>query len=189
MPAGTKQENTMKQQAFAIIVCLIFTLWPVACREQPSLPNIQKSVQAQSLPVYNADGSPVVSDSVKNDSLLSRLIVLENAVYANPLEIRKIPPLLRASFDSSSGCFLVAGKGTQNKSMPDASWKQGRKIASAYDAKRWALYLKSWSLGSSIRFGTKISGEITYSRIMLERLDNDTLYTLISVPMGSIIEK
>jgi hypothetical protein len=73
--------------------------------------------------------------------------------------------------------------------MPEPSWKQGRKIASAYDAKRWALYLKSWSLGSRMRFGAKISGEITYSRILLERLEDDTLFTLVSVPMGSIIEK
>jgi hypothetical protein len=141
------------------------------------------------LPVYNSNGQPAVQDSARYDSLLSRLRGLENEVYANPLDKEKIPPLLAASFDSSSGCFLVTGKGTHNKSMPESSWKQGRKIASAYDAKRWTLYLKSWSLGRRVRFGEKISGEIIYSRILLEKLEGDTLFTLVSVPTGSIIEK
>jgi hypothetical protein len=185
----TKQENTMKQQVPAIIVCLIFSLVATSCRTQPSLPDIQKTAQARALPVYDANGAPMPSDTAKNDSLLFRLRTLENAVCNNPLDKSTIPPLLAASFDSASGCFLVAGKGTHNKSMPEASWKQGRTIASAYDAKRWALYLKSWSLGSTAHFGTRISGEITYSRILLERLEGDTLYTLVSVPMGSIIEK
>jgi hypothetical protein len=179
----------MKQQVPAIIVCLILLQVATSCRMQPSLPDVQKAAQARALPVYDANGTPVASDSLKDDSLLTRLRIFENAVYNNPLDKSMILPLLAASFDSASGCFLVAGKGTHNKSMPEASWKQGRKIASAYDAKRWALYLKSWSLGSTVRFGTKISGEITYSRILLERLDGDTLYTLVSVPMGSIIEK
>jgi site-specific recombinase XerC len=179
----------MKQHTTAIIAFLIFPLLLVSCRTHPSLPNAQAG-QLRSLPVYNTAGDlPTAADSLKNDSLLTRLCTLENAVYASPLDLSKISPLLKASFDSLSGCFIVAGKGTQNKSMPEASWKQGQKIASAYDAKRWALYLKSWSLGNTAHFGTKISGEITYSRILLERLDGDTLYTLVSVPMGSIIEK
>ena len=128
-------------------------------------------------------------DTTKYDSLLSRILVLENAIYNSPRDMNSIPPLLKASFDSSSGCFLVVGKGTHNKSLPESSWKPGRKIASAYDAKRWALYCKSWSLGNYRAFGSRISGEITYSKILLERLENDTLYTLVSVPIGSVIEK
>jgi len=142
--------------------------------------------------VYNANGSPAATgrtDTVKYDSLLTRLLLLENAVYGNPRDFGFITRLIKASFDSSSGCFIVAGKGAANTSLPGASWKQGRKIASNYDAKRWALYCKTWSLGSAVTFGTKISGEITYSSTLLERLDGDTLFSLVSVPTGSIIEK
>jgi hypothetical protein len=182
----------MRRHVPAIIVlhaCFAGVALLASCRTQPSLPQIQKTGQLNNLPVYDSNGSPVVQDSVKYDSLLLRLLVLQNAIYVNPREMNNISPLLKASFDSSSGCFLVAGKGVPNKSLPETSWKQGRKIASAYDAKRWALYCKSWSLGNHHTFGTRISGEITYSRILLERLENDTLFTLVSVPAGSIILK
>jgi hypothetical protein len=160
-----------------------------SCRTQPSLPDPQKTGQLNNLPVYDSNGSSVVLDSIKYDSLLTRLCVLQNTIYNNPHDVNNISPLLKASFDSSSGCFLVVGKGTNNKSLPESSWKQSRKIASSYDAKRWALYCKSWSLGNNRTFGTRISGEITYSKILLEHLEGDTLFTLVSVPTGSIIEK
>ena len=176
----------------AFLACLVCAVLLSSCRTQPSLPNLQKTGQLNTLPVYNSNGSPVMQDtleSAKYDSLLSLLLTLENAVYSNPRAFKNVAPLLKASFDSSSGCFLVAGKGTHNKSFPESSWKQGRKIASSYDAKRWALYCKSWSQGNHGAFGTRISGEITYSMILLERFENDTLYALVSVPFGSIIEK
>jgi hypothetical protein len=179
----------MKRHTPAIVLCLICLVLLLSCRTQPSLPDPRKTGAIHSLPVYDSKGAPVVLDSTKYDSLLSRIIVLENAIYSNPHEVNNLSLLLKASFDSTSGCFLVVGKGTQNKSLPESSWKQGRKIASAYDAKRWALYCKTWSLGSVTPFGTKISGEIIYSRILFERLMSDTLYTLVSIPIGSIIEK
>jgi hypothetical protein len=181
----------MKRHAPAIIAflaCLTCIALLSSCRTQPALPDFQKAGRLHSLPVYDSNGSPVAQDSVKYDSLLKHLLLLQNTIYSSPRDLNGIPPLLKASFDSASGCFLVVGKGTHNKSLPEASWKQGRKIASSYDAKRWALYCKSWSRGNYSAFGTRISGEITYSKILLERLENDTLYTLVSVPFGSIIE-
>jgi hypothetical protein len=179
----------MKHLLFAIIICLICSILALSCRTQPSLPSFQKPAHVNNLPVYDSNGSPVVMDSTKFDSLLSIILVLESAIYSQPRGKGHIPLLLKASFDSASGCFLVVGKGTHNKSMPESSWRQGRKIASAYDANRWALYLKAWSLGRTIAFGTRISGEISYSKILLEKLENDTLYALVSIPMGSVIEK
>jgi hypothetical protein len=180
----------MKHRLSAIILCLLACVAMYSCRTQPSLPGSRNPGKAATLPVYgDPQGSAAVPDTARCDSLLSRILALENAVYCDPGNRSRIPGLVKASFDSSSGCFLVVGKGTHNKSLPESSWRQGRKIASAYDAKRWALYLKSWSLGSTARFGAKISGEITYSRILLEKLEGDTLFTLVSVPTGSIIEK
>jgi hypothetical protein len=163
-----------------------------ACKTQPSLPNLHKTGQTSDLPLYDSKGSLVALgqlDSTKYDSLLYRLIALENAVWSNPRDLKCHADLLATSLDSASGCFLVAGKGVPNKSLPEASWKQGRKIASIYDAKRWALYCKTWAIGGAKPFGTRISGEITYTRTLLERLDGDTLFSLVSVPTGSIIEK
>jgi hypothetical protein len=51
------------------------------------------------------------------------------------------------------------------------------------------LYLKAWRDGSTIDFGKKISGEVSYSKILLERADGDTLYQLIQVPLGSAVVK
>jgi hypothetical protein len=51
------------------------------------------------------------------------------------------------------------------------------------------LYLKAWSEGNPIPFGEKISGEVTYSSVLRERLEADTLYQLIQVPVGSVVIK
>jgi hypothetical protein len=183
----------MKRHVPAITTCVICISILSSCRTQPSLPSHQDSGQLHNLPAADdPNSSPAAQDapdSARYEFILSNLIVLEGAIYNDPHDAKKIMPLLKASFDSSSGCFLVVGKGTHNKSFPESSWKQGRKIASSYDAKRWALYCKVWSQGNQIAFGARISGEITYSKILLERLDGDTLFTLVSVPLGSIVDR
>jgi hypothetical protein len=180
----------MKRSIPAITVFLFFLLIFSSCKLQPSLPQEAKTAPAASRHAPPASHG-TLPDSAKFDSLLSLLIKLENNVYVNRptsgtvslMELKKV------SFDSSSGCLLVAGKGTFNKSHPEAAWDKGRKMAASGDAKRWVLYLKAWQEGSALAFGNKISGVVSYSRILLERLDGDTLYQLIQVPLGSVVVK
>jgi hypothetical protein len=181
----------MKRSIPAITVFLFFLLVFSSCKLQPSLPQGAKpapsAVAEQTLPV--SQEHPL--DSAKCNFLLSLLIRLENDVYVNipSRDILSLSKLKQVSFDSASGCFLIAGKGAFNKSHPVAAWDRGRKMAASYDAKRWALYLKTWRDGSTIAFGNKISGEVSYSRILCERSDGDTLYQLIQVPIGSVTVK
>ncbi len=183
----------MKLGHAAIIMSIFCILEGTSCRKQPSLPHfnalpVQMSSTIQ-LPQYNSGGSRIIADSLHCDSLFPILLKCRNQVYLHPQNAGDISNLLRISFDSASGCFFAIGKGVQNNAMPEASWKHGRKMASTYDAKRWALYLKLWSQGQIVPFGKKISGDISYSKVILEKMENDTLFTLVSIPFGSIIIK
>jgi hypothetical protein len=160
-----------------------------SCKTQPSLPPGKKTAQT-SQPQDSVFKQKVVAiDSTQYDSLLTVLLNRENTIYLAPKDKNNIVPFTSVSFDSASGCFLVAGKGTQNREFPESAWEKARKMASAYEAKRWALYAKAWTTGSSMPFGQKITGEITYSNVLRERLENDTLYVLVSVPIGSVVLK
>jgi len=177
----------MKLGHTAIFMTLFCTLMLFHCKKQPTLPQLKSA--AVQIPHYDANGSRVDSDSMHCDSLFPVLLRMQDEVYLHPQSNAGIGALLKVSFDSTSGCFLTIGKGVHNPAMPEASWKQGRKIASGYDAKRWAMYMKLWSQGVFAPFGRKISGEISYSKVVLEKIENDTLYTLVSTPFGSIILK
>jgi hypothetical protein len=181
----------MKRSIPAITVFLFFLLAFSSCKLQPSLPQTEKSAVAVSGRQTPAAVPQTQLDSARCDSLLSLLIKLENDVYAGlpSASADFLNELKKYSFDSSSGCFLTVGKGAFNKTFPEGAWDKGRKMAASYDGKRWALYLKAWQEGSAIVFGNKISGEVTYSRILLERAVGDTLYQLIQVPIGSVIVK
>jgi hypothetical protein len=181
----------MKRSIPAITVFLFFLLAFSSCKLQPSLPQTEKPATAASGRQIPAAAPETQLDSARCDSLLSLLIRLENDVYAGlpSTSESSLGELKKYSFDSSSGCFLTVGKGAYNKTFPEGTWDKGRKMAASYDGKRWALYLKAWREGSSVVFGNKISGEVTYSKILLERPDGDTLYLLIQVPIGSVVVK
>jgi hypothetical protein len=181
----------MKRSIPAITVFLFFLLVFSLCKLQPSLPQETKTAPPASARQALPASHETLPDSARCNSILSLLIKLENDVYVNlPTKgAASFMELKKVSFDSSSGCFLVAGKGTFNKSLPEGTWDTGRKMAASGDAKRWALYLKAWRDGSTIDFGKKISGEVSYSRILCERADGDTLYQIIQVPMGSVVVK
>jgi hypothetical protein len=181
----------MKRSISAIAAFLFFVLVFSSCKLQPSLPQGGKPGTSASSTQAPPTSHDALADSAKCDSLLSLLVGLENEVYVN-LPSRgtvALSELKQVSLDSASGSFLVVGKGAFNKSHPEAAWDKGRKMAASYDAKRWALYLKAWQEGSAITFGKKISGEVSYSRVLCERSDGDTLHQLIQVPIGSIVVK
>ncbi|HUI91935.1 MAG TPA: hypothetical protein VLX68_06775 [Chitinivibrionales bacterium] len=178
----------MKHFTAAITAFLFFYLSIASCKLQPS--EYQGTSPSSAVPA-RPPSNAVPFDSAKYDSLLSLLIKLENAVYANTRSQSNasLGDLKKVSFDSADGCFLVAGKGAYNKSQPEAVQAQGRAMAASADGKRWALYLKAWHDGGSLAFGQKISGEVTYSKILLEQPRGDTLYQLIQIPFGSLVLK
>ena len=179
----------MKPVCIAIILCVIFFIPELSCKWQPSMPGSQKTVKPSpaNLPATTETGQPLVATNY--DSLLTFVLFQENEVRKMPATLLAVSLFLKSSFDSISGCFRVAGKGTYNREHPASSWKQGMSLAASYDAKRWALYAKQWSNGAKIPFVEKISGEITYSKTLIERVQDDTMYVLVSVPIGSIIVK
>ena len=181
----------MKRSIPAITVFLFFLLAFSSCKLQPSLPQAEKPAPVTSAGQAAPVPHDALADSTRCDSLLSLLIRLENNIYASLPSTNAVSlgELKKVSFDSSSGSFLAAGKGAFNKKLPEGAWDTGRKMAASADGKRWVLYLKAWRDGSTIDFGKKISGEVSYSSILCERSDGDTLYQLIQVPIGSVVVK
>jgi hypothetical protein len=177
----------MKRRILAITVLLSTFLFISSCKEQPSPPpGAHQNPAGSSEPALPAR-SAVPSDSEVCGSLLPVLVGLENELRANSRSWETAHDLAKASFDTASGCFLAAGKGTFNRSHPQAAWEIGRKMAAEYDARQWALYLKARALGRDISFGERVSGEITYAATMCQQAAGDTLFVLLKVPTGSII--
>jgi hypothetical protein len=174
----------MKRRMLAITVLLSAFLLISSCKEQPSPPpGAHQNPTGSSEPAR----STAPSDSEVCGSLLPVLVRLENELRADSRSWKKAQDLANASFDTASGCFLAAGKGTFNRSHPQAAWEIGRKMAAEYDARQWALYLKARALGRNISFGEQVSGEITYAATMCQQAAGDTLFVLLKVPTGSII--
>jgi hypothetical protein len=164
----------MKRYCLAIVVVALFA---VVCRQE------QETADTS---LRDHPKQPVDTQSYY-DSILSVILARQDAVFARPAETRLIDSLLCASFDSSSGAFYVAGKATFNPDYPESAREKGRERAARYAGERWALYLKSWHTGPRVRFGTSISGTIAYSKEMHTRQQNDTLYELLLIPVGSVV--
>ncbi|MBD3322222.1 MAG: hypothetical protein GF350_14075 [Chitinivibrionales bacterium] len=171
----------MKQIIAAILaVSALF----VSCRE--------KENETKKAPKGKADTTVRQSTgrrdfSLDTAALFNRLLALEDSVRKESSNRELIEKLLETSFDSISGSFYSVGKGIANPEHPDAARQQARKRAAVTDARRWALYLKSWHHGSDISFGDSISGKITYSSVIAERDGKDTLLQLVQVPVGSVV--
>ena len=121
-----------------------------------------------------------------NDSLLEKVLFLQNKLRLNPDNDSIKHNLTSVTFDTVSGSFMVAGTGLHNKKLPQSAREAGAIMAAQQDAQRWALYLKTWYQGFTIHFGEQISGTITYSTILLQKRRNDTLFLLLQIPLGSI---
>jgi hypothetical protein len=170
----------MKLHTLAI---LVFFMALVSCRKNPS-PALKNTGHSSSTVMQS---NQPFDTAARYDPQLTTLIALQNSIIESPAESGPIAALLRASFDQESGCFFIVGKGTHSVDLPEATWDRGRKIAASYDGKRWALYCKTWSQGGKIPFGKPVSGKISYSRVVFEKLTGDTLFQLLMVPAGSII--
>ena len=120
------------------------------------------------------------------DSLADVISNYQNRIMSDPENKLLMGRLLSAALDSTSGCFLVAGKGVYNRNLPLSAQSESRKTAASRSAQRWALYLKTWQQGKLVPFGTPVSGSIAYSKTMAEKEVNDTLFLLLGIPRGSI---
>jgi hypothetical protein len=157
---------------------LILPLLLMSCRDT------ERPAQVKQASVKPAQAADTV---VNYDSLLTLLLGLQSGISANPSELNRIPIFLQQSFDTVSGTFMVAGKGISNPSFPEAARDAARKSAALYDGKRWGLHLKAWRTGDIKPFTRPISGEIAYSKVLFERMNGDTLFVLIQIPIGSIL--
>lgn len=175
----------MKRRVLAIFLLAIALLCGLACRQHPSPP--VSRVSAEIPPPPGQSNRAWHFGDKECDSLLVLLMALETRVRDDSLAWEAAREIEKLSFDSVSGCFLVAGKGVFNKSHPQEAQQAGRELAATYDAKRWAIFLKIRSQGRDISIGDKFSGEITYSAALCQRVENDTLMILLKIPTGSII--
>jgi|WetSurMetagenome_2_1015567.scaffolds.fasta_scaffold00008_42 hypothetical protein len=170
----------MKRRLAAIAVFVACAVIAFSCREQPSPASGKQPSSAE----VSLAASP---SALSCDSLLAAVLNLENRLRANYRDTKGTQELLRAAFDSVSGCFFTVGRGTFNHSHPGAAQETERTMAARLDAKRWALYLKSIALGrNAASFGGNIAGEVTYSSTLCERTNGDTLALLLKIPLGSV---
>ncbi len=177
----------MKRYVAAIGVFFFVVLVVSSCREHASPASDKKPLPSSE--TQRVEKSIALNNSAACDSILGIVEALEDRVRADPGNGNATQALAKAAFDSASSCFLTAGKGTFNRSHPQAAQEAGRTMAAQYDAKRWALYLRTRSLGRAGTFGQNIAGAITYSSTMCTRNQGDTLVLLVKVPLGSVIVK
>ena len=93
------------------------------------------------------------------------------------------------SRDSAGGGFFCLGKGVVNPKLPEAAREAAQRRGAEIIAQQWALFLKQWSQKNYIPTDRMLSGQITYSRTVYEKREGDTLYTLVAVPLGSIVRE
>jgi hypothetical protein len=121
------------------------------------------------------------------DSLLTNINDIENELFCSQSsDLKQIKKLVNRTFDTSNGCFHTVGKGIINPSFPPETQNASRKNAAKYKGEQWALTLKSWYTGKKLPVCTHASGQIFYSKILFNKLIDDTLLMLLEVPLGSI---
>lgn len=131
---------------------------------------------------------PAPADTVIHyESLMNSILILQEAITADPTTTHLPGRLLRLATDTVAGCFLSVGKGVPNPAMPESARTASVRRAAKCTGERWALYLKAWHTGKEILFGQMIKGKVVYGKVLYERLSADTLYALCSVPVGSVV--
>lgn len=121
------------------------------------------------------------------DSLLFRLKQRQSGICAAPTDslLRKL--LVDDALDTQRCTFSVVGISTADSNLPYDAKLHKLKNDAQQDAFRWSLYLKAWYWGKDVRYGTKIFGTVSYSRILTEQIREDTLLQLIQIPIHSIV--
>lgn len=180
----------MTHRTYQIAAALIIVTAAYGCKLEAQLPRQERSAQ-QSGRTREPSGKSATAAStasaaiVSPDSLFDVLLPMFGEVYSSPAGQTPRATLLTTAFDSTSGCFRTIGKGVENADTRIAR-RAGRKRAAESDAKRWALYLRAWQLGDTRDFGAPIEGQVSYFENLYSRIVNDTLYILVSIPIGNV---
>ncbi|MBD3421030.1 MAG: hypothetical protein GF398_12995 [Chitinivibrionales bacterium] len=162
----------------AIIACLALC----ACEEDSgkSAPAIPKNNPAPPRPRQTAQSSTDTS------ALLDSILAVQNRVVLNPADALRQKRCAALSFDSTGGGYWAVGKGIRNDSLAQAAQMIGWKRASEKTAQRWLLYKRMWSRGTMLPYGSEIEGSIAWSHVVSRTIVDDTLFTLLQAPQGSI---
>jgi len=122
------------------------------------------------------------------DSLLTNLVILENAVSEHPDSIDLIGQLLKTSSLVKMGYLYVAGIGVASDESTDPEIRKIEKLqASRQSSKEWALYIKAHLRDTKLTSRTKIMGKVMYSTSILEIERNDTVFQLFKMPVSSVV--
>lgn len=121
------------------------------------------------------------------DSLFTLILELQNSIERDPTNSVIIKQLLSAAYDTVENIYYCVGKGSANPKLPVATRYAGMRQAAQGTAQRWSLYLKSWQKSGSYKFGQKISGTIEQgSKMLLEKMESDTLYQLFYINSNAV---
>jgi hypothetical protein len=167
---------------FSILLAL-FVLLSASCDEEKTPQSARNTNTPRARP------SQPIDTQAYYDSLLSVMLSWEDKIFSRPADTSLVRSFLKASFDTLSGAFFVAGKGTGNPEFPKEAQDVERQRVARYVGQRWALYLKAWGMGNRITFGKQISGQIMYCKDLRSKATPDTFYILLQIPVGSIVLK
>jgi hypothetical protein len=166
-----------------IYISAIAVLTLLSCKEDQPRPRDSGSLDSSQNEI------DPFTDTLFLDSLMDRLLDLQNTVVAAPKKPEPLQRLIAISHDTVAGCIYIVGQAT---SIPDSTGEinqlKAKRLAKTA-AEQWALTIKSWIDGTKIPYGTVIQGKVLYCQELLERQKNDTLMILFMVPVGSVVVK
>jgi hypothetical protein len=164
-----------------IYISVIALLTLLLCKEDQPRPRDSGSLDS------SQNEKDPFTDTLFLDSLLNRLLDLQNAVVAAPKKPEPLQRLIAISHDTVAACIYIVGHAI---SIPDSTGEinqlKAKRLAKTA-AEQWALTVKSWINGIKIPYGTTIQGKVLYCRELLERRRNDTLKVLYMAPIGSVV--
>ena len=94
---------------------------------------------------------------------------------------------VQVAWDSVSGGFFCPGKAAADPRLPEAARYAAMQRAAQLTARKQAMFFREWKLRKYRKMTAPLQGQITYSDVVFEKIDGDTLKTLMLVPFGSIV--
>lgn len=175
------EKGTVMKRNRAVTAYLLFVAICIGCKPE-------KKAAVEKEPQERRQVQPT-QDTLSAEEcgrIMAKLDAVIRRVNAGNGEAEK-KRLVTESWDSVGGGFLCMGKGVVNPKLPEAARSGAQRKAARLTAERWALYLKKWRDGVYVSPTRGIGGEIAYSRELCRRNDEDTLFLLLQVPLGSIV--
>ncbi len=179
----SKMDTKYMKRAISAIVLTIFLLTAKCGEESPH--HDTRHTDTDSIlftPAGHRRTIPIFTENTFN-----AIVELEKALTDSPENQKSREKLQHYCLDTVTGSFLVVGNGTANPEHPPSARDLGRRRAAIYSGERWALYHKAWNSGRRIPFGEEIFGKVMYSKVLMEKVESETLWVLLHVPIGSVV--